>query len=526
MSPTPAARGASRRDLAARLALPVVLLAALALRLHDLGSRSVWTDEGGTWAAAMSTFGGMVRICLQSDPSPPFYYLLTSLALKLGDGEAQLRLVPALASVLLVWVTYRFARLVAGRGEATLAAALLGISPFQLMFAQEARAYMQVALFTVTALFLFARAVLLDRRRAWLPFITVSALALWSQNIALLGVGVQAVVVLLSPQARRRLLPWLGAQAVACATYLPWFVASLPETGRLAGSHWYLSVPGPHGVLQVARAVFLSPVPLVSVAAGATVPGLATWLPRPFAWALLVAALAVPLARTVVRLPAPPPHGPVLRLFVAGLLLPPLAVLAVSPWMPLWLPRFFVLLSPMAMILLAHGLVRLRPRALVVVWSALLFAIYAFGAVRYDRDYTKEDWRGVVRHIATVSPPGRTAALVLFDIDPFAFYARRQAGRMVAFEFSHPDVPVPAHFSPRQLDEAEATARRETAGYDEVWVVLRSLTSESRHQMAERAGRVAIEGRALIEDGMFPSSGGPVYAARYRRVPRAAAAAR
>src|SRR5205085_7953791 len=124
----------------------------------------------------------LLELCAYKDASPPLFYLLTSLAVRLGPGEAELRLVAALASIGLVWVTYRLARLVADRPTATLAAAFTALSPYQLMYAQEARPYTLVALWMTLSLYLFARAVLLGQSRAWLPFVLVSALGLWTQT--------------------------------------------------------------------------------------------------------------------------------------------------------------------------------------------------------------------------------------------------------------------------------------------------------------------------------------------------------
>ncbi len=514
---TAVAPGRARRDGTDRLALPAVLAGALALRLYHLGMRSVWTDEGSTWTAAAASFGTLVRRCAEREESPPLYYLLTSLALRLGQGEVQLRLVSALASVLLVWATYRFARLFAGRGEATLAAALLAVSPFQIMYGQEARSYVLVALFMVGALHFFARAVLLGRPRAWFPYVLASVLGMWTQSIALLGVGVQAALVLLSPAARRRLVPWLRAQLVVAALCLPWVLASWGRGAGLDETHWYVTAPGPHGLVQVVRTLFLAPGPIVTREPGMTLPGLEAWLPRPLAWLLLVVLVGVPLVRALGGLAGPAPRGPMLRLTLAGLLLPPAAVLAVSPWVPLWLPRFFVFLSPMVVVLLAHGLVRLRPRALGAAWSVLLLLMYLFGVAHYDRDHGKENWRGVVGHIATASAPARTCVLVLFDVDPFAFYDSRLATPLPAFEVSHAEAPFSGHLTPAQLDEAAAAARVRSAGFDEVWVVSRSLSSESRHELKRRTERVAAEGRTLVEDRTWPSPGGRVFTRHYRR---------
>src|SRR5205085_2821986 len=130
----------------------------------------------------------------------------------------------------LVWVTYRLARLVADRPTATLAAAFTALSPYQLMYAQEARTYTLVALWMTLSLYLFARAVLLGQSRAWLPFVLVSALGLWTQTIALLGVLVQAAIVIGTPAGRRHGIAWMLAQLGAVLLFVPWIFIGILQT--------------------------------------------------------------------------------------------------------------------------------------------------------------------------------------------------------------------------------------------------------------------------------------------------------
>ena len=499
---------------AARLGPLAVLAGGLALRLYHLGARSLWTDEGSTWTAVAAPLAALVRRCIEREESPPLYYLLTALALRWDGGEVQLRLVSALASALLVWVTYRFARQYAGRGEATLAAALVALSPFQLMYAQEARSYALVALFVVAALYFFARAAVLDRPRAWWPYLLVSALGIWTQDIALLGIGAQAAVMVLSPAARRHLRTWLLAQLAVALLFAPWIVASWGHGAPLSETHWYVRPPGAHGILLLARALFLAPFPLIG---SAPAPGLEGWLPRPAAWLALAVLAAGPFVFALRSLTAPAPRGPVLRLALAGLVLPPAAVLAASPWLPVWLPRYFVFLSPPLALLLARGLAALRPRALGVAWAVLLLALQLHGDVRYDRGFAKEPWRELVRHVAATSPPARTAVLVMFDVDPFAYYASRLPAAPPVYEVSHADAPFSGHLSAAQLDEAEAQARARTVGFADVWVVSRNLRSESRRDLAARTERLAAAGRMLAEERAWPSASDTILTRHYRR---------
>lgn len=518
--PNPPAResmtGAPGAD-GSRVPMALVLAVAFLLRLWHLGARSIWTDEGSTWTAASSPLPELLRLCAQKDASPPLFYLLTAGALRLGDDETRLRLVSLLASVGLVWLTYRLARLALPRGRSTLAAAICALSPFQLMYAQEARTYTLVAFLTVAALYLFARAVLLGRRRAWLPFVLVSAAALYTQSIALLGVGVQGALVLFTREGRRRLLPWAGAQGIALLLYAPWLFVSLAQASRMHSSHWYLQSPGQHELFQVIRSVFLSPIPLVSPHPGAPLPGLGAFLPAPLAQGLLLLLPAVPLAAALFALRGPSREAWLARFAWAGLVLPLAAVWLASYRVPLWLPRYFVFLTPLLAVLMAIGLARLRPSALRLGWTALVLLGSAYACFRYDTDFTKEPWREAVATIVHDSPPGRTAALVPFDLDPFRYYNRRHPGVVAAFEVSHPEVPFASDYTAEQLAWMEQRAREQTAGFGEVWVVVRSPNSDIRRELAARARAVAAAGREKVFEQKLDSTGGPVRIERWRR---------
>lgn len=517
---TPPAAGAPQprsEPGSSRLPMALVLIGALLLRLWHLGARSIWTDEGSTFTAASSPLPELIRLCAQKDASPPLFYLLTAAALKLGHDEWQLRLVSLLASVGLVWLTYRLARLALGRGPSTLAAALCALSPFQLMYAQEARTYTLVAFLAVAGLYLYARAVLFGRRRAWAPFVLVSAAALYTQSIALLAVGVQGAITLFTSAGRRHLGRWALAQAIAFGLYLPWLFVSLSQAGRMGSSHWYLSQPGGHELFQVLRSVFLSPIPLVTPHPGAPLPGLGAFLPDPVAQQILLLIPSVPLVAAALTLREPGATGVITRFAFAGVALPLVAVWLVSYRVPLWLPRYFVFLTPLLAVLMTRGLLHLRPRGFRLAWTALVLIGSAYACFRYDTDYTKERWREAAARIAAASAGPRTAVLVPFDVDPFRFYNRKLAAPLAVFEVSHPEVPFASDYTPEQLAWMEARARERTAGFDDVWLVVRSANSDIRRELVNRTRAVIAEGRAMAFEERLDAVGGPLRLEHWRR---------
>jgi hypothetical protein len=493
------------------------LIIGAILRFYALGMRSLWTDEGSTWTASTLPLHDLLERCVRRDASPPLYYLLSAAALRLGNDEAHLRLVSAIASLAMVWLTYRLARLALPRSVSTFAAVLTALAPFQVMYAQEARTYTLVAALTVGATVAYGTSLLRPTRGSWAALVLTTTLGLWTQTISALGGIAQGAIAVLTPEGRRKFLPWVGAIAASVVLYLPWAWYGRGLSEHLGSSHWYVPDPDAHSVFKVLRAAIMSPMPIVTAPPGSQLPGLDHWMPRQVAWGLVALPPLVALALTLPALLRRDGRGPLARLAWAGWLVPVVAVYIVSMRQPLLLARYFVFVTPFLSVLYAIGIATLpnRPaRWILGTWFILLSFV---GLVRYERDYTKEPWRQVAADIGARSAPGRTAVLVPYDVDPFAFYDRGLPRPVAAFEVSHPNEPFAAAFTPRELDELESAARRDAAPYDEVWVIVRSPNSAVRREVAARAERVAGEGRQLTERRQWDSFLGPLRVARFVR---------
>lgn len=499
------------------LAIWGVFAVALALRLFELGKRSLWTDEGSTWTAASLPLRAMLHRCIERDASPPLFYLLTSWCLKFADSEAALRMISVIASMALVWLTYRLARLGLSRSRSAFAALLCAVSPYQIMYAQEARTYTLVAAVLVASVYFYARASMSNERRRWIPLALMTAGGLWTQSIALLGLSTQGALALGTKSGRKRLLPWIAALAAGAALYLPWAWFARGVSEQLSSSHWYIPDPDAKSVFKVLRAALLSPLPLVTAPEGSTMRGLDAFMPRSLAWLLVSVPAAIALLNGLPELAGRDGRGRLTRVAWALWFVPVAAVFVVSFQRPLFLPRYFVFVTPAISILYTLGASALprRPQRFVIGGWLVLLAL--LGVARYSHDYTKEPWRDVTQDIGARAAAGRTAVLVPFDVDPFVYYNRRLSNPLDAFEVSHPAEPFAAHFTPQQLDELQESARANAARFDEVWVVVRSPNSEVRREVARRAEAVAGEGRALVERKRWNSLTGPLRVSRFVR---------
>ena len=85
--------------------VPAIFVAALALRLFDLGAAQFWYDESFTALLSRLPFAQMIQ-ATAGDTHPPLYYLITwSLASTVGSSEVVLRLPSVIFSMLSLWLT-------------------------------------------------------------------------------------------------------------------------------------------------------------------------------------------------------------------------------------------------------------------------------------------------------------------------------------------------------------------------------------------------------------------------------------
>jgi uncharacterized protein (TIGR03663 family) len=209
----PAARRGPRAWLAAQprgelVAWGVLLAAALAVRLVDLGARTFHHDESQD-----AYFSWIFRETGDYAYNPllhgPLRFYLTALAYLLGgDSDFTARLAPALMGTAIVALPFGLRRLL-GRGAAFAAAALLAFGPTYLYFSRFAREDIYVACLTLALVVVCFR--FLAAPRPHQPALIGAILALSfatkeSTFITVFVMGTSLLAALVPPGWRRRVL--------------------------------------------------------------------------------------------------------------------------------------------------------------------------------------------------------------------------------------------------------------------------------------------------------------------------------
>ncbi|WP_162924444.1 glycosyltransferase family 39 protein [Rubrobacter indicoceani] len=140
------------------LALFGVLLLAGGLRFYGLGIQSLWVDElASVWFAGPGSVAEVVERTV-GDVHPPGYHLVLHLSMTVfGDAEWAVRLPSAVAGWLAVYVVFLLGRELYSTREGLAGALLTAVFFSPVYYAQEARSYSLLLLFSALTALLWWR---------------------------------------------------------------------------------------------------------------------------------------------------------------------------------------------------------------------------------------------------------------------------------------------------------------------------------------------------------------------------------
>ncbi|RMF50553.1 MAG: hypothetical protein D6749_10300 [Chloroflexota bacterium] len=412
-------------------AYALILLAAFALRLWNLGAQSLWHDEGWSLYPAYTLLGPM-GIRGMDVNAPPLFNISIGLWLRLaGDAIWTVRFWSLLTGMIGVALGMGLARRWFGVQAGILAGIFLAFSPILWVFAQEIRAYIPMPIYTVLLLSLAAQFLAPRQaqvsRSAWLWLFGVTLAALWSHNLSVplvAWLNLSVVLGLLLRRAWRRLRGWFLLQSALFVLYLPWLLTQRP-TGTPLNTPPALNF---ELLWQIWQSYFTGIKALVG--ADALLMALC---------ALFGAVAVLSIARALWRARS----ARLWTLLSAVLLLPVFQLLIILAAHIDFHPRYFLLSAPPTLILIAAGLALPSRNALVLSlrFAAPLIATAIMARMAWltysAPIYQHDDFLGMARYYATHSE--RDAIVIPYGWEPSLDYYQEK------LDIRAPFVEVPIH---------------------------------------------------------------------------------
>ncbi|HTL46591.1 MAG TPA: glycosyltransferase family 39 protein [Verrucomicrobiae bacterium] len=394
--------------------LGITAVAALALRVLNLGKQSLWIDEIFSVIAARMDASVLVRH-LDMDVHPPFYFLLLKgwMALGLPQSEGGLRLLSAVLGTAVCLLAYAFGRQLFNRRAGLAAAVILAFSAYHVRYSQELRSYELVTLLALASFYFFER---LNRAPDWkngLGYAAASFLLLYTHTFGVLVLLAQNAFYFLSLGFARRwtrqpALVWLALQGLLLICYLPWLTTMLSQAGGMHNDGW-VERPSVTALAAVLK-YYAGSLPLLLLAAAV----MAAVLFSSFRRGAPEAGFRVSFTRSAVMM---------LLWLMTGLLVP--FVVSVL-WSPVFVARLMIAASLPFYFLAAAAFSSLRSKAgRAFIAAAFLFLACAALASYYHTE-KKEEWREAAAFV-----DGRAASndLLLFHSDftrlGYSYYTAR-----------------------------------------------------------------------------------------------------
>jgi hypothetical protein len=410
-----------RSDLFLMVLIVLAGTTAVWLRWRDLGSQSLWLDEGYTlWISKFSP--REIWQVLKMDPTSPLHYVLIHYwSILFGTSEFWLRALSAVFGTLSIPLYYLLARkILIERTAVAFAMAFYAVSFLQVWYAQEARCYALLAflsLGSVYCLLLYLENGGLVRFCGVVLFLAAS---LYTHNMVLFYLPGIAVLWLVYPAERTflaRVKEGLLIGLVVLLLYLPWLPTLGAQAQRLHRSTWTLGTPGIKDLLESICIFSGFDIPTLQTLFRdqfhihvARLFGLWTWAP-----AILVMVVVCIFAADRRKMAA-------LAVYALSPVASTFALSRVSN--PIYLNRVFLgCCSVLPMVFAAPIAFQVGSRrkafelvGLVVLAASVVSAAGYLGAAQ------KEDWRGVAEYLVQL-PKSERLIVVSPDIAlPLVYY--------------------------------------------------------------------------------------------------------
>lgn len=221
-------------------------IVAASPRLHDAAALQVYFRLPERAHGGGDRLTSTVRSLAAEDPQhPPLYYILSHLwARAFGTSVAAMRSLPALFGLLALIAMYGLSKeLFASRSIAWLSVALLAVSPFQVLYSQEAREYTLWSICILVSSMLLLRAGRTGSAPLWIAYAASLVVGLYVFPFSLLVIAGHAVYVFGSAAMRKRgpAMWFLSSSAVALLSFAPWLRIMLASNGLTRGMNGILS---------------------------------------------------------------------------------------------------------------------------------------------------------------------------------------------------------------------------------------------------------------------------------------------
>lgn len=413
MRPSAQSAPGSRSRLAFVLSFAFLLALATALRMLDLGTRSLWLDEAASSMLARTDLRTFVIALFRRQSNMALYYLVLRGWIHFGSSEAVLRLPSVIFGAAAVVVMYKLTQTMSDPRTAWIASFLMTVNVFHLQYSQEARGYSLVVFLALLSCFCFIRLLASATRGMQGAYIVTSVLMVYAHVFGVWILLAQWLAAVILRRDLRNPLTLNASVISALASPLVFILLFVSDRSQLSWMN--------RGSASSLYGAFLN----FSGDGKAATPLLV----------LYAVLLLVSVRSHLSALKSPLTGAGVAYVFVwIWLLLPPLIAGIISACVPILQSRYLIVCLPAFLFLVADGLAQIRAKtifvtALLAISGFSFVGLHSYYQARVDLNHS-DNWRDATAYCLSQSRPG-DGVLFTYSAEqiPFRHYQDRLGRR-------------------------------------------------------------------------------------------------
>jgi len=245
-----------------KILLIIVILIAILLRIVNIVSEQIWSDEAISIYISSSSYNDFWVIVI-NDIHPPLYYiLLRGWIFILGDSVFSCRLLSVCFSILILPFLYFIGKELKNTKFGLILLFLYSISPFSIYYANEIRSYSLLHfLFTVNLFIAIKILKTPNMTKNYLYFIIFGIILIYTHYMGILYLGILCFALFILNRKEKHFFKHaLIVSIIIIISYIPWMPYAIEDAlgGPVGYTGGHLSLIN---IMYYAFCFFLAPVP-------------------------------------------------------------------------------------------------------------------------------------------------------------------------------------------------------------------------------------------------------------------------
>ena len=202
---------------------------------------SIWFDESYSAYLVRGDFGQIWAETAQDVHPPLFYFLLKIWSMIFGTSDFAMRFMSVFFGALSIILAFHLLKRWFNIKTATIATALLSLSPFLIRYGQEMRMYTLIFAIVIGATYALDLALETKKKRYYIIYAILISLGMWTHYFTALAWIAHLIYITAVKKINIFKSSFLWTYALAVLSYLPWIPAFLTQTATVQQGFW---IPG------------------------------------------------------------------------------------------------------------------------------------------------------------------------------------------------------------------------------------------------------------------------------------------